>query len=72
MDLTEIGKRLKYVRVFIMDMNQKDFAIAVGATQTSISKWENGKTLISTNILMKISELTGKDTDWLLARKNFE
>ena len=71
MNLKEIGKRLKYVRVFIMEMNQNEFAKAIGATQTSVSKWENGKNLIPTNVLVKVSDLSGKDTDWILGKGEF-
>lgn len=66
-----IGKRIRFVRDYILEENQRVFASRLGTTQKSLSLWESGKILPPTEILVKISKETEekgnkKSVDWLL------
>jgi DNA-binding transcriptional regulator YiaG len=70
-DRKKIGKRIRFVRDYILEESQRVFASRIGTTQKSLSLWESGKITPPTEILVKISqqtETTGnrKSVDWLL------
>ena len=49
-----------------MKMSQREFGMKFGLDQQAVSKWENGKSLPSTNVLIQMSEAAGITIDQLL------
>lgn len=58
-------KGLKYARVK-KDLNQKDLADIIGATNSQISNWESGKVTPSIDVLKKLSEVLDVTIDYLV------
>ena len=58
-----IGRRIRMLRGF--DMKQKEFGQKLGITQSMVSRLEKGE-IPSVELLLKISEVFGKSTDWIL------
>lgn len=70
-DRKKAGKRLRFLRNYIFEENQRAFAARIGTTQKSLSLWESGKVIPPTEILVSISKQTEsvgdkKSVDWLL------
>jgi|WetSurMetagenome_2_1015567.scaffolds.fasta_scaffold63912_6 XRE family transcriptional regulator, regulator of sulfur utilization len=53
-----IGKAIKEVRKQYTDLNQKEFSDKIGITQAYLSQIENNKKKPSTDLLLKISDIT--------------
>lgn len=49
-----------------MKMSQREFGMKFGLDQQAVSKWENGKSLPSTNVLIQMSEAADITIDQLL------
>ena len=58
------GRRLREIRGF--DETQKQFAEKLGITQSMLSRLEKGYTNPPLNILVKLSEVSGKSIDELV------
>ena len=50
------------------DMNQTQLAKLLGMSQTGYSKYETGENDIPTPILLKLADIYGTTTDYLLGR----
>lgn len=59
----EIGRRIRQLRGF--DMNQGEFGKKLGISQSMVSRLEKGE-IPSVELLLKISEMCKKPTDWIL------
>lgn len=53
LDLVELGKRIKTIRIHLLELSQEDFATIINATQVQVSKLEKGIGL-TTSILLNI------------------
>ena len=62
-----IGRRIRELRGF--DINQKDFGKKLGISQSMVSRLEKGE-IPSVELLLKISEVCRKSTDWILKGKD--
>jgi transcriptional regulator with XRE-family HTH domain len=62
----EIGKRIKYIRLFILEKSQKDLGELLGVNQSIISRIETGRTSPSLAMLLALSRLSGKSVDWIM------
>jgi len=51
-------------------MNQVVFAKTLGVTKQCVSNWENDNVLPSIEMLVKMAEVFGVTTDYLLGRSN--
>lgn len=63
------GKRIKQ----ILDnrrLTQKDLALKVGVTKTSVSRWIRGENEMGISQLAKISKELNVSADWLLGLEN--
>lgn len=47
-------------------MTQKKFAELLGISQATVSKLEKGLVLPNPEVLLKLSEISGKSIDWIL------
>jgi len=68
-DLNIIGSRIKESRKEL-GYNLRKMGEVVDITFSSLCNYENGKTLIQSDILLSISKLTNYSLDYLLARSN--
>ncbi len=59
----EIGKRIRKLRGF--EMTQKELGEKLGISQSMVSRLEKGE-IPSVELLLKISEVFEKPTDWIL------
>lgn len=64
MELNKIRIKIAACRVNA-DMNQLEFAEAIGVDRSTIANWEAGKTEPNANQLRKISELSGIPMDFI-------
>lgn len=62
--LNESIRRLRLAR----GMNQIEFGKLVGVTKQCVSNWENDNVLPSVEMLVKIADIFGVSTDYLLGR----
>ena len=68
----EIAKRLKELRTY-KNLSQERFGNIVGVSQDNVSLWENGKSLPTTEQIVRIVQSFPDDTsaDYLLGLKDF-
>ena len=66
--MVNIGEKIRAYRSSLK-MTQADFAYRLGITGASVSAYENGTRLPSSEILVKISNILGVSTDALLGRQ---
>ncbi len=59
--MDSIGKRLKYIRKNIMNLNQKDFSKLLGISQGSLSDVENGNRGLPTEAFVRLFECSKGD-----------
>lgn len=64
LDNKKIARRIREIRGF--DLTQKEFAKLLGVSQATVSKLEKGLLLPNPEILLKLSEVSGKSIDWIL------
>ena len=62
---TRIGKKILLIRKKY-NLSQKDLAIILNTTQSTISSYENGKTIILTAFLFEICNRYQVSADWML------
>lgn len=65
MDAKKLGKRIKLARIE-SDMTQGDLAVAIGALQKSISRYETGLSLPTLETLEKIAKVLKKPFGYFL------
>ncbi len=65
MDVKKLGKKIKLARIEL-DMNQTEFANKIKAQQRSISRYENGISIPSIVMLLKIAKVLKKPASYFL------
>lgn len=68
LDKKEIGKRIKEIRIK-NNVTQKELANILNTTQSTISAYEAGKTLVITSFAYQICKYFNISLDWLCGRK---
>lgn len=63
-DLQAIGRRIRELRGF--DLTQEEFARLLGIGQTQLSKYENGQSAPTVELLLRLKVHSGKSIDWIL------
>lgn len=63
-DNHKIARRIREIRGF--DHTQKEFAKFLGVSQATVSKLEKGLILPNSEVLLRLSEISGKSIDWIL------
>jgi transcriptional regulator with XRE-family HTH domain len=63
-DLNAIGRRIRELRGF--ETTQVEFAKRIGVVQSYLSALENGETQPCADVLLAISQESGKSVDWIL------
>ena len=62
-----VGRRVREVRGF--DLTQDQFAKQIGVTQHYLSTIENGQVRFGTEILLSLSQVSGRSMEWVLTGK---
>ena len=62
-----IGRRIREIRGF--DLTQAEFGSILGVGQAQLSKCEKGQGLPSIELLIRLSEYSGKSLDWIVRGK---
>src|SRR5713101_2793242 len=63
-DWKAVGRRLRELRGF--DANQAEFAKSIGISQGQLSRYEKGKSEISAEVLLRISQRFGKSIECMI------
>jgi transcriptional regulator with XRE-family HTH domain len=63
-----VGRRLREIRGF--DIVQAQFSHELGISQGQLSRYEQGKSEIGAETLLRIAHRSGKTIEWLLTGKN--
>ena len=71
LNTVNIGKRLKQIRVK-NNLTQKDLAKILNTTQSNISSYENGKTLILTAFLYNYAKYFNISMDYIVGRSTIK
>ncbi len=62
----DVGKRLKYLREFVLEMSQAEFSDKLGIKRNSLSNYERGIREMNYELLMKLKNIFGVNINWLL------
>lgn len=65
--MSSIGDRIREVRNSL-EMNGDEFGKALNVTKVAVSNWENNNRTPDATMLVKIADLGGVSTDYLLCR----
>lgn len=63
-DLKAIGRRIREIRGF--DLSQAEFGSILGIGQTQLSKYEQGQSAPTLELLLKLRAHSGKSIDWIV------
>jgi transcriptional regulator with XRE-family HTH domain len=66
-DPRAIGRRIREMRGF--DLTQAEFGKILGVGQAQLSKCEKGIGLPSIELLLRLSDYSGKTLDWIITGK---
>ena len=67
-DWEAVGRRIRELRGF--EMNQAQFARALAVSQGQLSKYEQGRSEIGAEVLLRLSRKSGRTIEWLLTGKS--
>jgi len=70
MDMIGIGKRIKEIRVE-HGLSQQRFGELLSVSQDTVSLWEKGKSVPTTEFLVAISQQFDVSTDYILCLKEY-
>lgn len=60
-----VGERVYWLREVYLEMTQIQFAESIGASEASVSQWENGRQRLSLPAALAIHEVYGPDPNFL-------
>ena len=70
MDMVEIGKRIKEIRLE-NKLSQKKLGELIAASQDTISLWETGKSVPTAEFLIALAGLFDVSVDYILCLKDY-
>ena len=70
MNMESIGKRIKEIRTE-NGLSQQKFGAALSVSQDTISLWENGKSLPTTEFLISIAKTFHVSVDYILCLTDY-
>ncbi len=70
MDMKEIGKRIKEIRME-QGLSQQQFGGLLSVSQDTVSLWENGKAVPTAEFLIAIAQQFDISVDYILCLKNY-
>ena len=66
-DWEEVGRRVRELRGF--DVHQAQFARELFVSQGQLSRYEQGRSEIGAEVLLRLARKSGKTIEWLLTGK---
>jgi DNA-binding transcriptional regulator YiaG len=66
-DLHAVGQRIRQIRG---DVTQEDFAQLLSISQAQLSKYELGQSALPLGALIKLAQISGRTSDWILTGKS--
>ena len=70
MDMEQIGNRIKELRLE-NNLSQQKFGELLSVSQDTVSLWENGKSVPTTEFLIAIAKQFDVSVDYILCLKEF-
>lgn len=70
MNMENIGKRIKEIRLEY-GLSQQKFGELLSVSQDTVSLWENGKSVPTTEFLIAIAKQFSVETDYILCLKDY-
>ena len=70
MDMKEIGKRIKEIRIE-QGLSQQQFGALLSVSQDTVSLWENGKAVPTAEFLIAVAQQFDVSVDYILCLKNY-
>jgi transcriptional regulator with XRE-family HTH domain len=67
-DWKAVGRRVRELRGF--DVHQAQFAHELCVSQGQLSRYEQGRSEIGAEVLLRLARKSGKPIEWLLTGKN--
>jgi len=67
-DWKVVGRRVREIRGF--EVNQAEFARALGVSQGQLSRYEQGSSEIGAAVLLRLARTSGKTIEWLLTGRD--
>ena len=67
-DWKSVGRRVREIRGF--EVNQAEFARALGVSQGQLSRYEQGNSEIGAAVLLRLARASGKTIEWLLTGRD--
>lgn len=67
-DWLAVGHRLRELRGF--DTAQAQFAAEIGISQGQLSRYEQGTSEMSANVLLRLARKSGRTIEWLLTGRD--
>jgi transcriptional regulator with XRE-family HTH domain len=67
-DWKAVGRRMRELRGF--DVHQAQFAHELGVSQGQLSKYEQGRSEIGAEVLLRLARKSGKTIEWLLTGRD--
>ena len=64
LDWKAVGRRVREIRGF--DTNQAEFARGLGVSQGQLSRYEQGRSEIGAEVLLRLARRSGRTIEWLL------
>jgi transcriptional regulator with XRE-family HTH domain len=64
LDLKAVGRRIREIRGF--ELTQGEFGKTLGIGQTQLSKYEQGQSKPTLELLLKLRAVSGRSIDWIL------
>ena len=70
MDMEQIGKRIKEIRIE-NGLSQEKFGALLSVSQDTISLWEKGKSVPTAEFLIAIAQQFDVSVDYILCLRNY-
>jgi len=64
LDLVAIGRRIREIRGF--ELTQSEFGRILSIGQTQLSKYEQGQSVPTLEVLAKLKAYSGRSIDWIV------
>jgi len=66
-DWKAVGRRVRELRGY--DTNQGQFAAEIGVSQGQLSRYEQGRSEIGAEVLLRLSRISRRSIEWILTGK---
>jgi transcriptional regulator with XRE-family HTH domain len=67
-DWRAVGRRVREIRG--LDAGQTQFALEIGVSQGQLSRYEQGRSEIGAEVLLRLSRLSGRSIEWIITGRD--